>query len=142
MKSKELQFFLSSSASFVAAALRSSVAKLSTLRSVGAVIQPPVRSPGEAGEAALSRAVIGGSAGVSSKDGDTVHLAPSVADRVAHGLGPVVVTVCKPLVFKVSADTDKEIICTSSVFESHGLICRFRGFWPSLPQLHTWISQS
>lgn len=36
----------------------------------------------------------------------------------------------------------EEIIHNSSVFESHGLICRFWGFWPSLPQLHTWISQS
>lgn len=55
---------------------------------------------------------------------------------------PVAITVCKPLVFKVSADTDTEIIHTSSLFEAHGLICRFRGFWPSLPQLYTWISQS
>ncbi|GLJ54604.1 hypothetical protein SUGI_1173070 [Cryptomeria japonica] len=82
------------------------------------------------------------SAGVSSMDGDMVHPAPSAADRGIRGLGPVVVSVCKPLVFKVSADTDMEIIYTSSVFEAHGLICRFQGFWPSLPQLHTWISQS
>ncbi|GLJ17375.1 hypothetical protein SUGI_0301820 [Cryptomeria japonica] len=66
-------------------------------------------------------------------DDDPVHPVPSAADRVAHGLGPVAVTVCKPLAFKVSADTEKEIIHNSSVFESHGLICRFQGFWPSLP---------
>ncbi|XP_057860246.2 uncharacterized protein LOC131068973 [Cryptomeria japonica] len=79
------------SASVAAAALRSSAAaKPSTLRSVGVAVQPPVRSPGEA---SLSSAMIGGSAGVSSKDGDTMHPVPSVVDQAARGLGPVAVTV-------------------------------------------------
>ncbi|GLJ39723.1 hypothetical protein SUGI_0812030 [Cryptomeria japonica] len=73
---------------------------------------------------------------------DSMHSAPSGSDRAACDLGPLTVPVCKPLAFRVSNDTDKEIIHNSSMFESHGLICRFRGFWPSLPQLHTWISQS
>ncbi|GLJ59313.1 hypothetical protein SUGI_1502610 [Cryptomeria japonica] len=90
--------------------------------------------------AASPGAVLGSSAGVSN--GGTVLPAPSAVDRGTRGLGPVAVSICKPLVFKVSTDTDMEIIHTSSVFEAHGLICKFRGFWPSLPQLHTWISQS
>ncbi|GLJ24824.1 hypothetical protein SUGI_0474870 [Cryptomeria japonica] len=64
---------------------------------------------------------------VSSKDGNL--LTPS--ERDAYGLRPV--AICKPLVFKVSDDIDMEIIHTSSVFEAHGLICKFQGFWPSLP---------
>ncbi|GLJ16636.1 hypothetical protein SUGI_0285510 [Cryptomeria japonica] len=126
----------SASAAAAAAALRSfAAAKLSTLRSAGDFVQSP-SSPGAAGETLLG-VVNGSSAGVSSMDGDMVHPAPSTADRGIHGLGPLVVSVCKPLVFKVSTDTDMEIIHTSSVFEAHGLIYRFRGFWPSLPQLHT-----
>ncbi|GLJ34000.1 hypothetical protein SUGI_0683830 [Cryptomeria japonica] len=77
-----------------------------------------------------------------TEDGDLVLSAPSDTDRVARGLGHVVVTMYKPLAFRVSADTEKEIIYNTSLFESHGPICRFQGFWPSLPQLHTWISQS
>ncbi|GLJ46487.1 hypothetical protein SUGI_0979690 [Cryptomeria japonica] len=70
---------------------------------------------------------------IGTEDGDLVHLAPSNTDWAARGLGPLAVTVCKPLAFRVSTNTEKEIIHNSSVFESHGLICRFRGFWPSLP---------
>ncbi|GLJ38897.1 hypothetical protein SUGI_0792960 [Cryptomeria japonica] len=71
-------------------------------------VQLPV-PPLTAGETALPGsagvspgAVNGGSVGVSSKVGDTVFPAPSAADRDACGLGPVAVTICKPLVFKVS----------------------------------------
>ncbi|GLJ08410.1 hypothetical protein SUGI_0088200 [Cryptomeria japonica] len=102
-----------SSASVVVAALRSSaVAKPSTLRSVGAAIQPPVRSPGEA---ALPGATNGGSVGVSlanTKDGDMVHPASSAVDRVSCGLGPVVVTVCKPLAFSFGAFGEAFLSCT------------------------------
>ncbi|GLJ40765.1 hypothetical protein SUGI_0842880 [Cryptomeria japonica] len=63
----------------------------------------------------LSGAGNGGSTGVSSKVGDTVLSTPSTADRDACGLRPVAVTVCKPLVCKVSDDIDTEIIHTSSV---------------------------
>ncbi|GLJ49539.1 hypothetical protein SUGI_1050470 [Cryptomeria japonica] len=116
------------------------VEKPCTLRSAGDSVQSP-GSPGAAGETLLG-AVNGSTVGVSSMDGDMVHPVPSAVDWGIRGLGPVAIFVCKPLVFKVSADTDMEIIHTSSVFEAHGLICRFRGFWPSLPQLHTWISES
>lgn len=72
-------------ASVAAAALRpSAAAKPSSLRSGGDAVQPPV-PPGATGETALPGAVNGGSAGVSSKDGDTVHLAPSAVDRDACG---------------------------------------------------------
>ncbi|XP_059068371.1 putative leucine-rich repeat receptor-like serine/threonine-protein kinase At2g24130 [Cryptomeria japonica] len=50
---------------------------------------------------------------------DDGHPATYDTDRVAHGLGPVAVTVCKPLAFRVFANTEKEIIHKSSVFESH-----------------------
>ncbi|GLJ07443.1 hypothetical protein SUGI_0067310 [Cryptomeria japonica] len=120
-------------AAAAATALRTSVAV--TLRSAGDVVQSPI-SPSAAGEPG---AVYGSSAGV--LNGDMVLPVPSAADRGIRSLGPVAISVCKRLVFKVSVDTDLEIIHTSSVFEAHGLICRFRGFWPSLPQLHTWISQ-
>ncbi|GLJ55983.1 hypothetical protein SUGI_1201830 [Cryptomeria japonica] len=58
-------------------------------------------------------------------DGDSLPSVPSVADRASRGLGPVAIPLCKPLAFRVSIDTEKEIIHNSSVFESHGLICRF-----------------
>lgn len=34
-----------------------------------------------------------------------------------------------------------EIDHGASIFVAHGLICRFKGFWPSLPELHAWISK-
>ncbi|GLJ48442.1 hypothetical protein SUGI_1022470 [Cryptomeria japonica] len=49
--------------------------------------------------AASPGAVLGSSAGVS--DGGTVLPAPSAVDRGTRGLGPVAVSICKPLVFKV-----------------------------------------
>ncbi|GLJ34511.1 hypothetical protein SUGI_0694090 [Cryptomeria japonica] len=115
----------SASAAAAAAALRTSAAaKPSTLRSAGDFVQS-LGSPGAAGET-LPGAVNGSYAGVSSMDGDMVHLAPSAVDRGICGLGPMVVSVCKPLVFKVSIDTDMEIVHTSFVFEAHGLICRLK----------------
>ncbi|GLJ26342.1 hypothetical protein SUGI_0507350 [Cryptomeria japonica] len=59
-----------------------------------------------------------------TEDSDMVHSAPSDSNRAARGLGPLAITICKPLAFRVSANTEQEIIHNSSVFESHGLICR------------------
>ncbi|GLJ50849.1 hypothetical protein SUGI_1083180 [Cryptomeria japonica] len=135
------------------------------IRPAAAVVQPPLRPTAASPSMAVVCAMNGASAEVyvhalvapvvvpcrpkidhvpvdNMEDDDPMHLVPSDTDQVARGLGPKAVTVCKPLAFRVSIDTEKEIIHNSSVFESHGLICRFRGFWPSLPQLHTWISQS
>ncbi|GLJ12951.1 hypothetical protein SUGI_0201390 [Cryptomeria japonica] len=40
---------------------------------------------------------------------------------------------------QLTAETTEEIDYNVYVLSSHGVIYRFRGFWPSLPQLHSWI---
>ncbi|GLJ31749.1 hypothetical protein SUGI_0638620 [Cryptomeria japonica] len=40
---------------------------------------------------------------------------------------------------KLKAETKEEIDYNAFIFSTQGFICRFRGFWLSLPQLHSWI---
>ncbi|GLJ37873.1 hypothetical protein SUGI_0770450 [Cryptomeria japonica] len=41
---------------------------------------------------------------------------------------------------ELAKDILHEISENETFFAKHGVIGRFRGFWPSLPELHKWIS--
>lgn len=41
---------------------------------------------------------------------------------------------------KLKDETVNEIEETTADLSIHGVICRFKGFWPSLPLLHSWIT--
>ncbi|GLJ54640.1 hypothetical protein SUGI_1173910 [Cryptomeria japonica] len=43
---------------------------------------------------------------------------------------------------KLSEETENEIDLNDSILSSHKVICRFKGFWPSHPNLHAWISEN
>lgn len=51
------------------------------------------------------------------------------------------VPVSKPISIVLDKDTKEDIDHNTSIFSVHALICRFRGFWPSLLKLHEWISR-
>ncbi|XP_057835820.1 uncharacterized protein LOC131046166 [Cryptomeria japonica] len=54
-------------------------------------------------------------------------------------LRPVLVS--NPISITLDEDIEMEIDHNSSIFSKHALICRFKGIWPSLPELHDWILQ-
>ncbi|GLJ33110.1 hypothetical protein SUGI_0666350 [Cryptomeria japonica] len=49
--------------------------------------------------------------------------------------------VSNPISIMLDEEIEMEIDHNSSIFSKHALICRFKGVWPSLPELHDWILQ-
>ncbi|XP_059067593.1 uncharacterized protein LOC131858381 [Cryptomeria japonica] len=70
----------------------------------------------------------------------TIAIAARVLQSVVVGSGaPVSIVAGSGGQLKV--ETEEEIDYNVSVFSTQGVICRFRGFWSSLPQLHSWNSE-
>ncbi|XP_059068774.1 uncharacterized protein LOC131859220 [Cryptomeria japonica] len=66
---------------------------------------------------------------------------PSNASNLRRGGGRGFILVSCATSVNVNKDTDREIENNVQVFTEHNAICRFRGIWPSLSELHKWISQ-
>ncbi|GLJ47132.1 hypothetical protein SUGI_0995120 [Cryptomeria japonica] len=90
--------------------------------------------------AELSSAVVGLHSATDARISSTLAVDSSIArvdstTRVgASATGPAIAG------FAESGD-GRGIDYNVSIFSIQGVICRFRGFWLSLPQLHSWISE-
>ncbi|GLJ37996.1 hypothetical protein SUGI_0773380 [Cryptomeria japonica] len=77
----------------------------------------------------------GGATGLASRSGGLsrgLKARPQqglLRQNVDRGFNPV----SNAISIKLKAETKEEIDYNVSIFSTHGVICRFRGFWPSLP---------
>ncbi|GLJ21408.1 hypothetical protein SUGI_0394160 [Cryptomeria japonica] len=65
----------------------------------------------------------------------------SNASNLHRGGGRGFIHVSCAASINVNKDIDQEIEYNVKVFTEHSSICIFKGIWPSLPELHKWISQ-
>ncbi|GLJ20508.1 hypothetical protein SUGI_0373300 [Cryptomeria japonica] len=69
---------------------------------------------------------------------DWVLQAPSI--KFCRGGGRGFIPISCTASVNVNTDSYWEIENNVKVFTEHGVICRFKGIWPSLSKLHKWIS--
>ena len=79
---------------------------------------------------------------------DMATFEASIALALRMGSRPVVVNweavpvpVSNLLLLHLDADIVDEVNTFADDFSATAAICRFRGFWPSLAELHAWISK-
>ncbi|GLJ21515.1 hypothetical protein SUGI_0397850 [Cryptomeria japonica] len=109
------------------------------------VLTTTAADPGAAANAIAARvlqsAVVGSGATVSIDAGSGGQVSRARFQQgmkrrnVARGFIPV----SNAIYSKLKAEMKEEIDYNVSVFSTQGVIYLFRGFWPSLPQLHFWI---
>lgn len=72
---------------------------------------------------------------------DVVAFEAEIHDVASSGLhSSVIVSVLKPVRVPLDPDIVEEILHSADELSSRAAICHFRGFWPSLANLHSWIS--
>ncbi|XP_059066283.1 uncharacterized protein LOC131857612 [Cryptomeria japonica] len=96
------------------------------------------------GDVSSSPATDGGGAAADSGILDAKHVVSeatksSYADRL--GKETQWFPVCRSIVVNFDDEMINEIDQVASDLSLHAVICRFKGFWPSLPRLHDWVSK-